>query len=76
MKVINAIGLALWSVVLFAAGVFFATKIDKPDTVVNNDIKGVKIKGNANDADFINTPQTTVENVKKKRLRLFSKKRD
>lgn len=70
-QIIKNIAFATWSVILFALGVFFAIKVDKPDTVVNNSIG--KIKG-AN--DVTNTPTTTVDNKKeKKKFRLFRKKR-
>lgn len=70
IQILKKIGFALWSVLLFAAGVFFAMKIDKPDTVVNNSIG--KIKG---ENDVTNTPTTTVENKKeKKKFRLFKRK--
>ena len=69
-QIIKNIAFAVWSVILFALGVFFAIKMDKPDTVVNNSIG--KIKG-AN--DVTNTPTTTVDNNKeKKKFRLFRKK--
>lgn len=69
-QIIKNIAFAVWSVILFALGVFFAIKVDKPDTVVNNSIG--KIKG-AN--DVTNTPNTTVDNKKeKKKFRLFRKK--
>lgn len=69
-QIIKNIAFAVWSVILFAAGVFFAIKVDKPDTVVNNSIG--KIKG-AN--DVTNTPNTTIDNKKeKKKFRLFRKK--
>jgi hypothetical protein len=69
-QIIKNIAFTMWSVILFALGVFFAIKIDKPDTVVNNSIG--KIKG-AN--DVTNTPTTTIDNKKeKKKFRLFRKK--
>ena len=69
-QIIKNIAFAVWSVILFALGVFFAIKVNKPDTVVNNSIG--KIKG-AN--DVTNTPTTTVDNKKeKKKFRLFRKK--
>ena len=68
----KAFFLSVWSVVLFAAGVFFASKIDKPDTVVNNSIG--KIKGQN---DVTNTPETAIENKQiKKRFKLFGNKRN
>lgn len=71
MQYLKSIGLAIWSVLLFAAGVFFAVKIDKPDTVVNNSIG--KIKGQN---DVTNTPSTMVENkTEKKKFRLFGSKK-
>ena len=70
MQYLKAFGLALWSVLLFAAGVFFAIKTDKPDTVVNNTIG--KIKGQN---DVTNTPTTTVENkAEKKKFRIFGRR--
>ena len=69
-QIIKNIAFAVWSVILFALGVFFAIKVNKPDTVVNNSIG--KIKG-AN--DVTNTPTTTIDNKKeKKKFRLFRKK--
>ena len=69
-QIIKNIAFAVWSIILFALGVFFAIKVNKPDTVVNNSIG--KIKG-AN--DVTNTPTTTIDNKKeKKKFRLFRKK--
>lgn len=70
MQILKSIGLAVWSVLLFAAGVFFAIKTDKPDTVVNNTIG--KIKGQN---DVTNTPTTAVENKsEKKKFKLFGRR--
>jgi len=70
IQIFKKIAFTVWSVILFALGVFFAIKVDKPDTVVNNSIG--KIKG---ENDVTNTPNTTVDNKKeKKKFRLFRKK--
>jgi len=63
--------LAIWSVACFAAGVFFALKISKPQTVVNNTVGKVKGQGNT----VTNEPETTVENTGKKKFRLFGRKK-
>ena len=62
--------LAIWSVACFAAGVFFAIKTSKPQTVVNNSVRKVKGQGNT----VTNEPVTTAENTGKKKFRLFGKK--
>lgn len=62
--------LAIWSVACFAAGVFFALKTSKPQTVVNNSIRKVKGQGNT----VTNEPKTTIENTGKKKFRLFWRK--
>lgn len=67
---ITKILIAIWSVACFAAGVFFAIKTSKPQTVVNNSIRKVKGEGNT----VTNKPEMTVENTGKKKFRLFGRK--
>lgn len=70
MTTLKSFLLAVWSVIVFSAGVFFAMKLDKPDTVVNNNVGKVKGRGNT----VTNEPSTKVENTGKKKFRLFGKK--
>lgn len=71
-QILNNIAFTLWSIACVVGGVLLAVFIQKPQTIVNNSIKKVKGQGNT----VTNEPITTVENVKKKRFRLFGKKRD
>ena len=64
---------SLWSTLMVVAGFFVATKLDKPESIVNNTIKKVKTSGNENEIDVTNKPETTVEESKK-RFRIFKKK--
>ena len=71
-QILNNIAFTLWSILCVVGGVLLAVFIQKPQTIVNNSIKKVKGQGNT----VTNEPATTVENVKKKRFRIFGKKRD
>ena len=71
MTTLKSFLLAVWSVIVFAAGVFFTMKFDKPDTVVNNNVGKVKGQGNT----VTNEPATTFENTEKNKFRLFGKKK-
>ena len=71
-QILNNIAFTLWSILCVVGGVLLAVFIQKPQTIVNNSIKKVKGQGNT----VTNEPNTTVENVKKKRFRIFGKKRD
>lgn len=71
-QILNNIAFTLWSILCVVGGVLLAVFIQKPQTIVNNSIKKVKGENNR----VTNEPSTTVENVKKKRFRLFGEKRD
>ena len=71
-QILNNIAFTLWSILCVVGGVLLAVFIQKPQTIVNNSIKKVKGQGNT----VTNEPNTTVENVKNKRFRIFGKKRD
>ena len=80
MNTLKQIGFFLWSVLLFIGGLFtYAKFLDKPETVVNNEFKKVKNKGQNN--DISTSSNTTVtndnDNVKNKRkFRLFRKRKN
>ena len=71
-QILNNIAFTFWSILCVVGGVLLAVFIQKPQTIVNNSIKKVKGENNR----VTNEPNTTVENVKKKRFRLFGKKHD
>lgn len=69
-QILNNIAFTLWSILCVVGGVLLAVFIQKPQTIVNNSIKKVKGENNR----VTNEPNTTVDNVKKKRFRLFGKR--
>ena len=71
-QILNNIAFTLWSIACVVGGVLLAVFIQKPQTIVNNSIKKVKGENNR----VTNEPNTTIENVRKKRFRLFGRKRD
>lgn len=80
MKTLKNITLAIWSFLVFIAGIIFYSKVlDKPDTVVNNTYKKIKNKGAGNQISTQNN--TVVENnnsekkkKKKRRFRIFKRR--
>lgn len=68
--------MAIWSVILFIGGIFFYAKLlDKPETVVNNEYKKVKTKGQSNTTSTDNHQVVDIDNKKvKRKFRLFKKR--
>ena len=76
MNILKQIGFFLWSALLFIAGLFTYSKfLDKPETVVNNEFKKVKNKGQNNDISTSTNTEVINDNDKvKKKFRLFKRK--
>lgn len=71
-------GLTVWSILVAIGSIWAYEKyIDKPDTVVNNDIGKIKNKGQNNEVDATSNTEVSNDNkeVKNKpKFRLFKKR--